>query len=210
MTVRVLFIGEGTSDNGLVPHVEAIAARHGTTISVTVPDFGLLRPPPGHSVPDKLRAAQKLGGSYELVIVQRDADRGPAQDRRDEIAAAVAKEWPDVRHIAVVPVRMLEAWLILDEKCIRQVAENPRGRVPLDLPKGIAAEKIADPKKLLKETLARASEYKGRRLEQFQRRFPQHRLRMLELLDPEGKVSCLPSWQAFIADLETVFASPQK
>lgn len=205
MTARVLFIGEGSSDNGLVPHVEAIAVRKGLDVSVTVPDFGLLRLPTGHAVPDKLRATRALGGGYDLAVVQRDADRGPAQDRRDEIERAVGAEWPGLRHVAVVPVRMLEAWLLLDEACLRQVAENPRGRVSLDLPKGIAAEKIADPKQLLKDSLARASEYKGRRLSQFQKRFSQHRLRMLELLDPEGPVTCLPSWQDFVKDLGNAF-----
>ncbi|MFJ8843986.1 hypothetical protein ACIRFF_13910 [Streptomyces cyaneofuscatus] len=205
MTARVLFIGEGSSDNGLVPHIESIAVRKGLDVSVTVPDFGLLRLPTGHSVPDKLRVARTLGGSYDLVVVQRDADRGPAQDRKDEIEKAVDAEWPGLRHVAVVPVRMLEAWLLLDEVCLRQVAENPRGRVGLDLPKGVAAENIADPKQLLKESLARASGYKGRRLAQFQKRFSQHRLRMLELLDPEGPVTCLPSWRAFVEDLDAAF-----
>ncbi|MEU9194890.1 hypothetical protein [Streptomyces hundungensis] len=205
MSARVLFIGEGSSDNGLVPHIESIAVRKGLDISVTVPDFGLLRLPTGHSVPDKLGAIRKIGGNYDLAVVQRDADRGPAQDRRDEIKKAVDAEWPGLRHVAVVPVRMLEAWLLLDEACLRRVAENPRGRVDLDLPKGLAAENIADPKQLLKESLARASEYKGRRLAQFQKRFSQHRLRMLELLDPDGPVSCLPSWQNFITDLDIAF-----
>ncbi|MGW6283998.1 hypothetical protein [Streptomyces sp. NPDC055107] len=205
MTARVLFIGEGSSDNGLVPHIESIAVRKGLDVSVTVPDFGLLRLPTGHSVPDKLRAARSLGGAYDLAVVQRDADRGPAHDRKDEIEKAVDAEWPGLRHVAVVPVRMLEAWLLLDEGCLRQVAENPRGRVGLDLPKGVAAENIADPKQLLKESLARASEYKGRRLAQFQKRFSQHRLRMLELLDPDGPVTCLPSWRAFVEDLDAAF-----
>ncbi|MFI2435529.1 hypothetical protein [Streptomyces sp. NPDC018693] len=207
MTTRVLFIGEGSSDNGLVRHVESIAARKGLEASITVPDFGLLRLPTGHSVRDKLRVARELHGSYDLVVVQRDADRGPAQDRRDEIAEAVRAEWPRLQHVAVVPVRMLEAWLLLDEACLRQVAENPRGRVSLDLPKGTAAEKVADPKQLLKDSLARASEYKGRRLAQFQKRFSQHRLRMLELLDPEGPVAGLPSWQHFVKDLNEAFES---
>lgn len=201
MTARVLFIGEGTSDNGLAPHVEYIAARKGLDVSVTVPDFALLRLPTGHSVRDKLRAARLLRGTYDLAVLHRDADRGPAQDRRDEIAAAVDAEWAGLRHISVVPVRMLEAWLLLDETCLREVAENPRGRVGLDLPKGAAAERIPDPKQHLKETLARASGYSGRRLAQFQKRFPQHRMRMLELLDPEGPVAGLPSWRRFVDDL---------
>ncbi|MFF6903053.1 hypothetical protein [Streptomyces hydrogenans] len=68
MTTRILFIGEGSSDNGLVRHIEFIAARAGLDASITVPDFGLLRPPPGHSVQEKLQAARKLDGTYDLVL----------------------------------------------------------------------------------------------------------------------------------------------
>jgi hypothetical protein len=47
----------------------------------------------------------------------------------------------------------------------------------------------------------------GRRLEQFQKRFPQNRLRLLSLLDPAGSVASLPSWRAFVSDLDLAFES---
>ncbi|MFH9353762.1 DUF4276 family protein [Kitasatospora sp. NPDC017646] len=201
MTIRMLFTGEGTSDNGLVPHVESIASMSGTQVSVTSPDFGRLGFTGAHSVIEKLRTVRKFGDDYDLLVVHRDADRDHPQKRRNEIADAVAREWPGHPHIAVVPVRMLEAWLLLDEAGIRQVAENPNGKTKLALPKAHSVEKVADPKKLLKDTLATASGYSGRRLETFQKRFPQHRHKLLERLDPHGPVSQLPSWQAFTEDL---------
>jgi hypothetical protein len=202
VTIRILFTGEGTSDDGLVPHVEAVAALVGRSVSVTAPDFGRLGSAHCHSVPDKLRTVREFGDDYDLIIVHRDADGTPAQERKEEIAKAVAAEWPGHPHIAVVPVRMLEAWLLLDETSIRRVAENPNGRTKLSLPKGAAVEKIADPKKLLKDTLATASGYTGRRLAGFQKRFPHHRHTLLERLDPDGPVSQLPSWKAFVDDLK--------
>ncbi|MCU4746889.1 MULTISPECIES: DUF4276 family protein [Streptomyces] len=201
MTMRILFTGEGTSDKGLVPHVEAIAASLGTSVSVSAPDVGRLGLSQCHSVPEKLRALHKLGDDYDLIVVHRDSDRVPASERRNEIAKAVATEWSGQPHVAVVPVRMLEAWLLLDEVSIRQIAENPNGRKSLDLPRGSAVEKMADPKKILKETLATASEYTGRRLANFQKRFPQHRQKLLERLDPDGPVSQLASWQEFTFDV---------
>ncbi|WP_158835263.1 hypothetical protein [Streptomyces sp. NRRL S-350] len=90
----------------------------------------------------------------------------------------------------------------VDEESIRQLAENPKGRIPLSLPKGASVEKVADPKKLLKESLAMASGYSGRRLNGFQKRFPQHRHKLLERLDPLGPVSLLPSWQTFVNELD--------
>ncbi|MFJ7047368.1 DUF4276 family protein [Streptomyces sp. NPDC101112] len=203
MSLRILFTGEGTSDDGLVPHIETVAAAAGKPVSITSPDFGRLGFTSCHAVPEKLRKVREFGDDYDLIIVHRDADGTSASDRREEIAKAVAAEWPAHPHIAVVPVRMLEAWLLLDEASIRQVAENPNGRMKLSLPRGAAAEKIGDPKKLLKDTLATASGYTGRRLAGFQKRFPNHRHKLLERLDPYGPVSQLPSWQAFMDDLNT-------
>ena len=201
--MRVVFLGEGSSDNGIAPHIETLAAHRGIPVALTVPDLSLLGSRVGHAVPDKLRAVRGMGGGYDLAVVHRDADRGPADDRFAEIREAVAREWPGLAHVPAVPVRMLEAWLLLDEAAIRRVAENPNGKVPLNLPKGIRVEQIADPKAWLKESLAQASELKGRRLEQFQKRFSQHRLRLLELLDPRGTVLSLPSWRQFVTDLES-------
>lgn len=192
MTLRVLFLGEGTSDEGLVPHIERIAAEADVPVAVSSPALDWLSPPVGHSVADKLRAVRRLSDSYDLAVLQRDADRGPDQDRRDEIASAVAAEWPELAHMPVVPVRTLEAWLLLDEQAIRQVAGNPSGRMDLQLPRAATVERIPDPKQKLKDTSAVASGVKGRRLAEVQKRFPRNRHRLFELLDQQGPVSTVP------------------
>nr|WP_237525504.1 AAA family ATPase [Streptomyces sp. SID4985] len=205
VTLRILFTGEGTSDNGLVPHIEMVAAERGVQAVVTAPDFGRLGPDHWHAVTDRLRAVISLGDTYDLVIVHRDADRVSPDDRRKEVAEAVTREWLEHPHIAVVPVRAIEAWLLLDESAIRRIAESPNGRMHLDLPKAGAVERIADPKRLLQETLAAASGVAGRRLTTFRNRFPRHHHKLLESLDPYGPVSQLPSWQAFLSNLNAVF-----
>jgi hypothetical protein len=197
----LLFLSEGISDQGLVPHIEDIAEEAGAGVVVNAPDLRWLDHHAGHSVAQKLRAAKRLGEGYKLIVLQRDADRQPPQDRRDEMESAVAGEWPEVPHVPVVPVRMLEAWLPLDEAAIREVAGNPQGRMPLDLPGPSAVERIADPKQVLKNTLAKASGCTGRRLAGLQKRFPHNRHRLLELLDRNGPVSRVPSWRAFAGDL---------
>ncbi|MFC4036437.1 hypothetical protein ACFO3J_34115 [Streptomyces polygonati] len=207
MTLRVLFVSEGSSDQGLRPHIERVAAEEGREMLLTAPDFALLAGRVGHAVIDKLRAARQLGGSYDVIIVQRDADAMGAPTRREEIAAAVNEVWDGLRHVPVIPVRMLEAWLLVDEPVIRQVAGNPRGKNPLDLPKGTAVERVPDPKQTLKDTLAAASQLKGRRLEILQKRFPQNRHRLLELIDPSGPVREVPSWRTFVGDLREAFRS---
>lgn len=205
MTLRVVYLCEGSSDLGLVPHIERIAVQCDVEVSVSAPDLNWLSDQPvGHSVADKLRAVKRLSDEYELAILHRDADREGIEARRTEIAAAVKSTWPELSHIPVIPVTMLEAWLLLDEGVIRQVAGNPKGKMPLSLPKPSNVERIADPKQLLKETLARASGLTGRRLADFQKpqRFSKNRQRLIELLDYEGNIRHVPSWNTFVAELE--------
>jgi hypothetical protein len=201
VTLRVLYVSEGSSDQGLRPHIERIAVEEGHEILLTAPDFARLADHVGCAVADKLLAAQRLGGEYDLVVVQRDADNQGAQTRRDEIAQAVASVWPDLGHVPVVPVRALEAWLLVDEELIRQVAGNPKGKADLKLPRGSAVERVADPKQCLKDALAVASDLNGRKLAVFQQRFTKNRHRLLELIDPNGPLGSIPSWRAFVEDL---------
>lgn len=189
---------------GLRFHIEAIAAEMGREIHVSPPDLNRLPNKPGHSVEDKLRAAQELsdgGHAYDLVVIHRDSDRDSPDRRRREIAEAVAAVSPGLAHVPVVPVRMLEAWLLLDQSAIREVAGNPNGRVVLDLPKPARAESMPDPKALLKQAIATASEERGRGLQKLQTRFSANRARLLQMLDREGPVKRLASWQSFTDDL---------
>lgn len=202
MTVRVVFLGEGTSDGGLVTHIETIAARQDIDVAVTAPDLGQLPMPPGRAVDAKPRAVAELGGVYDLIVVHRDADNQGVSAREREIAAAVESVANSVPHVPVVPVRMTEAWLLTSEEELRWVAGNPNGRMALKLPTPAGVERVADPKSLLKEVLAQASGATGRRLDRFHQRFSQHRRQLLERLDPFGPVTRLPSWQHFVAGVQ--------
>lgn len=207
MTFRVLYLSEGSSDEGLRSHLEGIAAEAGVEINVSAPDLRWLPCPVGRGVPDKLRATRELDDTYDLAVLHRDSDKEDPRTRRDEIADAITAEWPELRHIPVVPVRMLEAWLLLDEQAIRLVSGNPNGRVPLNLPKPSTVERLADPKQQLKETLSTASGCRGRRLADLNKRFPHNRHRLLDLLDRDGPVSEVPSWRAFVVDLVSALQS---
>lgn len=203
MTIRVLFLGEGQSDSGIVPQIERLAARLAIGIAVTDPDLTRLPSPPGRKVEDKLRVSVEIGGSYDLVIIHRDADRDGRDARLSEIEKAVAAVAPNTAFSAIIPIRMTEAWLLTDEQELRRVAGNPNGKIPLDLPNPTKVESIPDPKKLLKEALGLASGLTGRKLTRFHDRFSQHRRQLLERIDPAGRITVVPSWQCFVADLES-------
>lgn len=133
--------------------------------------------------------------------MHRDADREGRPPRLEEIDSAVRQVMPDVPHVPVIPIRMTESWLLLDETEIRRVAGAPNGKAPLNLPKPKSVESIADPKVFLQRTLALASGFSGRRLEMFNKRFSQHRRQLLEGIDHEGPIREVSSWHDFNTDL---------
>ena len=201
MTLRVLFLGEGTSDSGITVHIQRIATECGVEVVITDPQIERLDRPSTKTVAGKLRAVKDIGGVYDLVVVHRDGDRAGRKARVAEIEKAVTEVMPGAVHAPVVPIRMTEAWLLLDERQIRQVAGNPNGKIELRLPAVRKVESIPDPKALLRETLCRASGLNGRRLDKFKQRFPHHRRQLLERIDPAGLIAEVPSWCDFNADL---------
>lgn len=112
--------------------------------------------------------------------------------------------------VPVIPVRMTEAWLLLDEPAIRTVAGNPAGRASLTLPKHHEAERLPDPKSVLRQALLDAANVTGRRRERLDRRFSENRRQLLERLDPHGPVTRLTSWRDLVRSVESVIASWQQ
>jgi hypothetical protein len=203
MSLRCLFLAEGSSDAGLAVHIQRIAVDARTDLSISTPELGRLREPPGRRVESKLRSAIELTGDHPLIIVHRDANSAGADVRRREIGDAIAATSPRSAYVAVVPVRMTESWLLLDEALIREVAGNPRGSARLDLPSPARAESISDPKALLRDSLLAASETTGRRRKIVRARFGEQRRQLLERLDPDGPVREVPSWRRFVDDVRT-------
>ena len=194
---RGLFVAEGSSDAPIAAIVEGLFLRHECTVSLTSPDFAALKV--AKDVRSRLTAgANLIQLPLEVVVVHRDADRAGHQARLDEIESAVPPSLNGVRCVPVVPVRMTEAWLLLNEEAIRMVAGNPRGRNDLSLPKPVDVENLPDPKATLAAVLLEAANVTGRRRDRLSRRFSQNRRQLLERLDPAGAVQMLPSWQRLV------------
>lgn len=202
-SISFLFVGEGSSDDSLVRPLERLCILCGAEEAVgTAVDWAQFSRSPPRAIAARVRAALEIASSVNLVVVHRDADSRDSGPRLAEIEKALTPLKSEVPGIPVVPVQETEAWLLLDESEIRRVAENPRGRMDLDLPSDVEA--LADPKAFLKEALVKASGYRGRRLDKFKRSFPHHRRLLLERLDPEGLVSTLHAWKALRQRLEAV------
>ena len=134
----------------------------------------------------------------DILIVHRDAEAADHRPRRNEIDEALSGlDVPP--HVKLVPVRMQEAWFLLDEPAIRRAAGKPTGRSALAIPRPERIEEIADPKALLHEQLRIASEKSGRHL----RRLDLHAAstRVAELTVDYSGLRRVPAFQRFEADL---------
>jgi hypothetical protein len=78
--------------------------------------------------------------------------------------------------VLVIPVRMMEAWLLFDKARLREAAGCPLGNTALDLPRLRSCENLADPKERLHRCLRVASEKRGRHLKKFNVDSALHRL----------------------------------
>jgi hypothetical protein len=202
MQVHFVFIGEGSSDEGMLPHLESLCIDAGATeVTGVAPDFSRLPSSIGRTVEAKLRAALTLEPEANLFFVHRDADARAGAHRYAEVDVAVKACACDRTLVCVVPVQETEAWLLLDEAAIRRAVGRPRGTVRLALPRPEAIERLADPKKELKKVLERASEATGRRLDRVRQDFPLYRRALLQTLPITGPLERVPSWQRLRDDL---------
>jgi hypothetical protein len=168
---RYTLISDGPSDANLIPIINWVL-KEVANVDLSQGSLAeLWRLPPPFPVSFAERIA-KAATHYpcDFLFIHRDAERQPAADRHKEIRTAfsdASNYKVNLPSVAVVPVRMSEAWLIFDESAIRNAAGNPNGILPLNLPALNRLETRPDPKKELGEALLQASELTGRRRNKF-------------------------------------------
>ncbi len=190
-TLTTTLVADGRSDRALIPLIALLLDEHSK------------RPYRVHFAENLLvaslrledrAAAAVLSFPCDLLFVHRDSESLSFSSRADEISRSLALVAGLPPYVCVVPVRMTEAWLLVDEAAIRAAVGNPRGTTPLALPSPIKAESI-DAKQTLFELLETASELGAQR----RRRFvpEQFRHRVAELLSDVQLLRRLPSFRRF-------------
>ncbi len=159
-------LAEGSSDKALMNILKWAIQQQLVDVAVHgyLADLRQRRKAP-RRLSERIAQAVKLF-PCDLLFVHRDSDAGSPQDRQHEIEAAYSESGlssPSL--VCVIPVRMTEAWLLLDESAIRTAAGNPNGKESLDFPR--APDQIPDPKDVLRELLKQASGLSGRRRKSF-------------------------------------------
>jgi hypothetical protein len=129
-SLRFTLLTNGSSDQALIPILRWLLVRNGVTGTID-PSWADLRrlPHPPQGLANRIRIAVDIY-PCDLLFVHRDAERMQPELRKSEIRDAIQSLLtPPV--VCVVPVRMQEAWLLIEEAAIRQAAGNPQGQVPL-------------------------------------------------------------------------------
>lgn len=159
--LRYTLVAEGSSDAALLPILDWLLIQNGVScpIQSAFADLRALPLPNGLKLSDKIRISLEYF-PCDLLFVHRDADRETRDKRVQEIRKASA-ELPE-EHLPplvnVIPVRMQEAWLLIDEDAIRSAAGNWRYAGQLELPPANCLECIPDAKDLLHGLLRQASD----------------------------------------------------
>jgi len=206
--IRYTLVSDGSSDKALLPILSWLLRQQRVMCPIQ-PEWaalgGLLKPP--RDLSSKIEQSLDFY-PCDLLFVHRDAEKLSYPQRKNEIINALANINPaHSPSICVVPVRMTEAWLLIDEAAIRRAAGNANGQKPLDLPHLSLLEQHSNPKGLLYDLLKDASERKGRRL----RNFPvsQSALLVAEYIDDFSLLRNLPAFMSLEADLKEIVTMNQ-
>src|SRR5205085_11780027 len=132
--LRYTLLTDGSSDRALIPLLTWLLQANGVSQAIQSEwaDFRHLR-----FKPHRLAARITLSLSLypcDLLFVHHDAETEPRATRVVEIRQAIDDAAIAQPAICVIPVRMQEAWLLLDATAIRRAAGNPNGQEDLILP----------------------------------------------------------------------------
>lgn len=195
--VRWAVLADGSSDRALIPVLRWAMMEIGDDLKLFEPDFEVRNT--SHALVDEM---QRVADQFrpDILFVHRDAERRTLDERRAEIPNL---DRPLVR---VVPVRMTEAWLLIDEAAIRAAASNPNGRIALNLPSPSRLERVTDPKEELRHLILTASELPARRLQKLRQSLG-HRVQLVaERIVDFGPLAPVPAFSALEADLRHALA----
>ena len=198
--LRYTLISDGTSDRAFLPILTWLLIKLGVKCAIQSEWADLSRlPNPPKSLPEKITAALDFY-SCDLLFVHRDAEKEDREKRVMEINCAIQQaEINNLPIVYVIPIRMLEAWLLFSEQAIRQAAGNPHGKTPIKLPASNTVENIPDPKSMLCKLLRDASELTGRRRKKFNERQAIHQL--ADRIKDFSPLHNLSAFQALRTDL---------
>jgi len=165
--IQYFIISDGSSDRLLIHPIDWVFRTKGVESKGERIDFGRLGFSP-KTIAEKVELAIILYPDIKFLFIHRDAEKQSIDFRNQEIDNELLKtSIKKIETIKIIPIRMSEAWLLIDEKALRKAAGKPSGKVKIHLPPTKKLETLANPKEILKTALEDATEFTGRKNAQF-------------------------------------------
>ncbi|MBF0487306.1 MAG: DUF4276 family protein [Nitrospirae bacterium] len=204
--INYTLLADGSSDERLIPILEWLFDKHCPDKSVKgeMADFSKLPKKP-KKLEDRIETALDMR-SCDILFIHRDAEKIQHKERVLEIRKVIEKiPVKPSEVVCVVPVRMTEAWLLIDGAAIRKAADNPNGDIVLKLPKPKELETIPDPKEVLSQLLIQASGCTGgRKLDKFKEDISEKAFKVAENIEDYSQLRSLSAFQSLEEELKEV------
>lgn len=167
--IKLTLIADGSSDTCLLEIIRwTLNDLYPQRIfEVVEADYRWLKKP-FKSLEEKIKNAESYF-PYDILIVHRDAektDKNVIKERYNEIKRAVIANG-NLIFVCLVPVTMMEAWLLIDTNALKKAAGNRNYSKHIELPNIKNLEKTKDPKEIIHKLLKEISGLKGRNLDKF-------------------------------------------
>ncbi len=202
-------LSDGSSDKALMNIINWTLHQliPNLPISGQYAELGKLKNPP-KNLALKIQKAVELY-PCDVLFVHRDCeskDQSIFETRLKEIKDAFNKNNFTEHNnlVRIVPVVMMETWLLIDEIAIKKAAGNRNYNESLNLPRPKNLETLTDSKDVLHQCLKQASGRKGRRLSKFNIHSAVHLV--AEYIDDFSTLNNLKAYQYFEIELKEVLS----
>lgn len=170
-SIRYTLIADGSSDKALMNIIKWLLDDLYPTIpnKGTFGDFRNLQNPPKKG--DVKRQVQYAFHLYpfDILFYHRDAEfnrNNKIEERITEIKLQLDEDFHS-KTVFIIPIKMMENWLLLDEMAIKKAAGNRNYNNRITLPTLNRLENLPEPKLLLHNLLKEVSGLKSRQLKNF-------------------------------------------
>jgi len=130
------------------------------------------RPPQTGDVIQRVKYSQEYY-PFDILFYHRDAEKFDIPFRKEEILNHIDSSLSS-KIVCVIPVKMMETWLLINTDAIKKAAGNRNYTGNIDLPSLKKLESLTKPKEMLHDLLKNTSGFNGRRLKNFNVHYAVH------------------------------------
>lgn len=203
--LKYTLIGDGSSDKALINIINWLLNDLYPKMAIRgeFADFREFKDPPKiGDIQNQIKYA-KYYYPFDILFYHRDGEsneKGIIGKRKSEIFSNVNNEIKLDLLVCVVPIVMMESWLLFDLEAIKKAAGNRKFAGNVELPKMKDIENKPNTKLYLHNILKRVSCKKGRSLDKFNLNYAVHLI--AENIEDFSKLRELSSFIEFQNDLK--------